>query len=134
MFCARARPKTIWVFLKNHQEFYQNTKGFSESRVLQKNPVSAKISPEELTIGYAGTIGVSQGFEFLINEINNLKNKPFNFRFIGDGAMKEYIDKKKLDLCLLKLSTSPAVSRIEISKIIKSFDIGIVPLKKFDVP
>ena len=93
-----------------------------ETRNLQK----------DLIVGYAGTIGVSQGFKFLLDEINKLKEEAFRFIFLGDGVEVQFIKEKIKEFDLKKIEILNSVERRESRKVINQFDIGLVPLRKFE--
>ena len=44
---------------------------------------------------YAGNIGLAQDWIPLINLASDLKNEEIEFFIIGEGVMKEYLEKEK---------------------------------------
>jgi len=111
--------------------------GTSENNSHSANRSNRRLSTNQigdgtLVVGYAGTLGVSQGFEFLLTEISKLRDEPYKFVFLGDGAKADYIREMKQQLGLDKVEVLPAVDRLKARKIISTFDIGLVPLKDFE--
>ena len=68
-----------------------------------------KLFPDtnSLKLMYAGNIGIAQDWKPLIGLAEELKNEAIEFFVIGEGAMKEYLEKEKENKGLHKLHIIP---------------------------
>lgn len=95
---------------------WRQEKGFSENDIL---------------LIYAGIIGHAQGLEVILKAAEILKDEQkLKFLIIGDGPVKEDLLELKERLQVDNVLFYNSVTKNEISKIIKSSDGTIVPLRK----
>jgi len=82
-------------------------------------------------ISYIGTHGLSHALIKIIETANNLKaNKELVFLFVGDGAEKESIKKRVIELDLKNVIFIDSVPKTELPAYYSISDILLVPLKQ----
>jgi glycosyltransferase involved in cell wall biosynthesis len=79
---------------------------------------------------YAGLHGLFQGLEQILLAAEKLKEESVRFLFFGDGPEKEALVKRASDLGLSNMNFYSPLSHRDISSIIASMDVAVVPLKK----
>ena len=82
-------------------------------------------------VQYAGNIGLSQGFEDILDAAERLANQPdILFVFVGDGsgmeALRSQVTRRKLG----NVRFIPFQPRQRLAQVLASADISIVPLKQ----
>ncbi len=84
-------------------------------------------------VGFIGTLGLSSDLTFILKSISRIKDKDIHFLFIGSGAKKDDLIKKKKSLKLKNVSFLDKKDIWEIEKYISIIDIGLVNLKKIEL-
>jgi len=78
---------------------------------------------------YAGNLGKLQGIDVLLEAIKNV-NGSFNFKFIGNGAMDEYINNFIIKHNLKKITKLDWQPRESSNNFLSKSDIGVISLSK----
>lgn len=80
---------------------------------------------------YAGNIGLTQGFETILNAAKQLEHIP-NLRFVivGDGARRPWLETQIAQEKLPNISLLPYQPRSVVPQIYASSDLCLVPLKQ----
>lgn len=79
---------------------------------------------------YAGLHGFFQGLDQVIRAADRLKEEPIRFLFFGDGSEKEAIMNLAGELGLTNVDFYPPLGRDQISSIMASMDVALIPLKR----
>jgi glycosyltransferase involved in cell wall biosynthesis len=83
----------------------------------------------KFVVGYAGTIGLSQGTECVIDAANILRErKDIHFLVVGDGIEKPSIVKRASKFRLENISFLKMQTEEDYPYVIASFDVGLVTL------
>ncbi len=91
--------------------------------------IMAKIPRGKFIVGYAGTIGLANGIQYLVDAARILeKYKDIEFIIVGDGKDKEMIKFQAKDLDNLEFF--PAVQKKQIQSLISNFDLCYIGWKK----
>jgi glycosyltransferase involved in cell wall biosynthesis len=99
----------------------------------------------QFIVGYAGSHGLSNALQYLVEAASLIKDESISFVLIGQGPEKENLQKKVHQLGLSNIYFLPAVSKTMIPSILSLMDIlyigwnripiyrfGICPNKLFD--
>jgi len=78
---------------------------------------------------FAGNFGRVQGIEILLNVINKIKNKDFEFLFIGNGALDSYIKNYIQNNKLSHVKNVGWLPRSSQNKFLSQSTIGVISLK-----
>lgn len=81
---------------------------------------------KSLKLMYAGNIGLAQDWIPLINLASDLKNEEIEFFIIGEGVMKEYLEKEKKKYNLEKLHLISYQPRELMPKILSYSDLQFI--------
>ena len=81
---------------------------------------------KSLKIMYAGNIGIAQDWKPLVGLANELKAEAVEFFIIGEGAMKEYLEKEKREKDLTKLHIIPYQPRELMPSLLAYSDIQFI--------
>ena len=81
-------------------------------------------------VGYAGTIGISQGLEFIFSEALKIKDSNIHFLFVGDGAIKSKLKDFVSQNSITNITMIDAVDKKSVQRYMSLFDVGIVPLRR----
>jgi glycosyltransferase involved in cell wall biosynthesis len=105
---------------------------FCETEHLEIKQIS-KLKQNKFIIGYAGTIGQSHGFEFLMKEFEyfNEKFPQFHFIIIGSGYFENTLKEFILSHNLSNITVLGMMSKIDVKSYISIFNVGLVVLKDF---
>jgi len=87
------------------------------------------IKDGEVGVVYAGLHGLFQGLEQILLAANHLKGEGVRFLLFGDGPEKEALIKKRRELQLNNVTFLPPLPHEQVSSILASMDVAIVPLK-----
>lgn len=116
-----------------------------QSRAQLPPEIKAKIPQDKFVVGYAGTIGLANGIQYLVDAARLLeKHKDIEFIIIGDGKDKEKVKQKSMGL--MNLNFLPAMKKTYILPLLSCFSVcyigliggdglfkyGISPNKLFD--
>ena len=91
----------------------------TDSNTLEKQPIK---------IFYAGLLGIAQGVYEMCEKLD-LKNLHIELHVFGDGAEKNQLEALISSRKEQKIFFHGMMERKELHKILKSFDVAIVPLK-----
>lgn len=82
-------------------------------------------------VGYAGTFGIANNLDLLIDVANLLRNdSDFHFVLLGEGALEKSLKDKVQQLQLTNVTFLNPVSKKEVSHCIRKFNVGYISLKK----
>lgn len=87
----------------------------------------------EIILGYIGTHGLAHKLDFLLNCAKKLKETNYHFLFIGAGAEKQILLKKKEVECITNVTMLDSVSKKEIKNYLSLLDVSLINLKKDDL-
>jgi len=89
---------------------------------------------EDLLFYFGGLLGYAQGLDCIIQAASLVKDLPeVKFIIIGDGPEKERLIALKERLGATNVYFFKGVPKDQISDVIQSIDVGIIPLKKLDL-
>lgn len=95
---------------------------------------SAGFGKDDLLFYFGGLLGYAQGLDCIIRAAAQVKNLPeVKFIIIGEGPEKERLMELKESLDASNVYFFKGVPKDKIADVIKSIDVGIVPLKKLDL-
>lgn len=83
-----------------------------------------------LKIMYAGNIGHAQDWMPLVDLSETLKEYPIEFFVIGEGVMKTYLEKEKVEKCLDNLHIIPYQQRELMPQLLAYSDIQFIFMNK----
>lgn len=108
--------------------------GVDLDRVATSDPQS---SPELITslqgkfvAGYVGTHGMAQGLETVLQAAGRLKNRNIHFLFAGDGACREGLVARAMELSLENVTFTGLVSLETAAAYLRRCDVVLIPLKR----
>ncbi len=82
---------------------------------------------DKIVVGYAGLIGIAQGIQLLIDTAKLLEHdKDIEFVIAGDGPEREELQKQAGP----NVTFTGLLAKEEMPKMVASFDMTIIPLKK----
>lgn len=85
----------------------------------------------QFVVLYAGNIGLTQGFETIIETARALAAVPdLRFVIVGDGARRAWLEQRLATLNLENITLLPYQPRSLVPQIYASSDVCLVPLKK----
>ncbi|MGC8495190.1 MAG: glycosyltransferase family 4 protein [Syntrophobacteraceae bacterium] len=85
----------------------------------------------KFVILYAGNIGLTQGFETILEAAESLRDQvDLRFVIVGDGARRNWLEREMAERRLSNVLLLPYQSRSLVPMIYASADICLVPLKK----
>lgn len=119
-------PQKIGVFKNGVDSSLFQPKG-KDLQILEELRLQGKF-----IIGYIGTHGMAHKLDFILESAKEILDNEIHFLFLGTGAEKEYLLKKKEDLKLQNVTMLDAVSKSEVSRYVSILDVGLVNLKKSD--
>jgi len=88
---------------------------------------------ESINIVYAGTHGMANNLEIILEAAKELQDENVNFLFVGDGPNKSHLINIRDREELKNVSFFDPVKKELIPKILQSSDIGLLPLKNSPV-
>ena len=84
----------------------------------------------KVILGYVGTHGMAHKLDFLMDCAKKLKGTDCHFLFIGSGAEKDNLRRKKREENIDNVTLLDAVSKKEIKNYISILDVALINLKK----
>lgn len=86
-------------------------------------------------VGYIGTHGMAHKLDFILDCADKLQksNPEFHFIFIGNGAEKENLCKKKDELGLHNVTMLDSVPKVEVRRYISLLDVCLINLRKSEL-
>tara|TARA_B100000161_G_scaffold252040_1_gene211552 strand:+ start:15569 stop:16783 length:1215 start_codon:yes stop_codon:yes gene_type:complete len=89
------------------------------------------INPEKKIVLYSGNMGVKQGLELVVYAARSLKaNSDIQFVLVGEGAVKQSLEKLSDELNLKNISFLPLVPYNQLPDLLGSADCHLVIQKK----
>lgn len=79
--------------------------------------------------GYIGTHGMAHGLDFIVGAIAKLKNEPYHFLFIGDGAEKARVMALAQEKGLTNATFLDPIAKHEVPRYLAQIDVALVPLR-----
>ena len=89
---------------------------------------------KKFVVGYAGTLGISHGVDFILactKEIFDF-NKKIHFLFVGAGAQFKEVATIIKEQKLQNVTLLPSVEKRRVPEVLSVFDCGLVNLKDFE--
>jgi glycosyltransferase involved in cell wall biosynthesis len=87
----------------------------------------------QIVVGYIGTLGMAHKLDFIMDCAKKLKNTNYHFLFIGSGAEKSTLLKKKELEKIDNVTILDSVSKTEIKNYLSLLDIALINLKKAEL-
>ncbi len=85
----------------------------------------------KFVVMYAGILGLAQGLVQLLDVVERFKKfTDVQFVFVGEGPMKEKVEKSKAEKELINLQLLGQIDREKMAQILSAADCCLVPLKK----
>lgn len=90
---------------------------------------------EKKVIGYIGTHGMAHKLDFILDCASKLKasNPEYHFIFLGNGAEKDNLRKKKEELALDNVTMLDSVPKAEVRRYISLLDVCLINLRKSEL-
>ncbi len=85
---------------------------------------------ENIKLMYAGNIGLAQDWQPLIALAEELRNEPFDFFIIGEGAMRNFIEKEKNSKNLQNIHLIPYQPRELMPQLLAYSDLQFIFMSK----
>lgn len=96
--------------------------------------ISQGFHPNDILVFFGGLLGYAQGLDTLVRAAVEVKDiSQIKMIIMGDGPERERLIFLKEKLRADNLFILPGVPKLEIIDVIRSIDIGIIPLKKLDL-
>jgi glycosyltransferase involved in cell wall biosynthesis len=132
---AFLKMETIIVLGRDMKVLFERKIGFEKrieiienwADVDNINIVENKIQNKKFL--FAGNFGRVQGIEILLDVINTIKNKDFEFLFIGNGALDSYIKSYIQNNKLWHVKKFGWLPRSSQNKFLAQSTIGVISLK-----
>lgn len=87
----------------------------------------------QIVLGYIGTFGMAHKLDFIMDCAKKLKNTNYHFLFIGSGAEKSTLLKKKELEEIDNVTILDSVSKAEIINYLSLLDIALINLKRAEL-
>ena len=84
----------------------------------------------KIILGYVGTHGMAHKLDFLMDCAKKLKASNYHFLFIGDGAERNSLLRKKQVENLSNVTLLESVSKSEIKNYLSIIDVSLINLKR----
>ncbi len=111
--------------VKNGVHLYKFKKREKDNSLIEKLGLQGKF-----IIGYIGTHGMAHNLSFILDGVQEVKNKEIHFLFIGEGAMKNRLLKKVKNLELQNVTMLDAIPKDLVPEFINIIDVALIPLRK----
>jgi glycosyltransferase involved in cell wall biosynthesis len=83
--------------------------------------------------GYIGTHGMCQALDTLLDAAAELRNEPFAFLLLGDGARKQELQARAMKLGLKNIFFVDTVSKADVVRFWSILDVSVIHLQRSDV-
>lgn len=164
MLCQRAENKAyhdadvvISMLPKVHEHMSAHGLDISKLRIVPNGialddwsyaptPLSAEFtetvsnlrSRNELLVGYAGSHGIPNALDALLDAAALLRDEPFQFLLVGDGHERDRLVKRVADEGLDQVTMMPPIPKTQIRALLACFDIAYMgaprsPIYRFGV-
>ncbi len=113
-------------------EVVKNGANLTMFQPVEKNQVLLKSLnlENQVILGYIGTHGMAHRLDFLMECAKKLKHTKYHFLFIGSGAEKENLLKKKELENITNVTLLNPVSKKEIKDYLSLLDVSLINLKR----
>ncbi|MDB3914829.1 glycosyltransferase [Gammaproteobacteria bacterium] len=115
--------KKFGINLKKLKVIYNGV--ISDQMILEANKPNINESKDKFIIGYVGRLETNKGVHTLIKSMQYLDNQKFQLNIIGDGSLREELEKYTRELGLKSVNFLGRITNAW-SKI-KNFDVIVVP-------
>lgn len=115
--------KKFGINLKKLKVIYNGV--ISDQMILEANKPNISESKDKFIIGYVGRLETNKGVHTLIKSMQYLDNQKFQLNIIGDGSLREELERYTLELGLKSVNFLGRITNAW-SKI-KNFDVIVVP-------
>lgn len=115
--------KKFGINLKKLKVIYNGV--ISDQMILEANKPNISESKDKFIIGYVGRLETNKGVHTLIKSMQYLDNQKFQLNIIGDGSLREELERYTLELGLKSVNFLGRITNAW-SKI-KNFDAIVVP-------
>lgn len=138
-----ARAKRIFTITNSMKQVLQKYSGNKEVEVVPVwtdnnflKPIDSDENPfiekhglyGKFIVLYSGNIGLSGNVEVLIDVANEIKRKDIIFLIIGDGAKKEEVQEKAIQLALNNVKFLPWQPIVELPFSLSSADLAVISI------
>jgi len=107
---------------------------FSEKQLTIDEEIKSKFPNNKFIIGYAGTIGIANALDTLIDAAILLKdNKNIHFVLVGAGGEKESLMKKCKNNNLYNVTFINAIPKNKVQSMLQLFDVCYIGWHKQDL-
>jgi hypothetical protein len=81
-------------------------------------------------VGYIGTHGLAHGLEVILDAAEQLRDEPFRFLMVGDGARKRALEESATARGLENVDFRDPVPKEDVPSLLASTDVAVIPLKR----
>lgn len=100
---------------------------------LIEEPVTPAPSSSPFTVGYAGNMGIAQGFNIVLDAAEELRGEDVRFELVGEGPLKESLRGQASARGLDNVAFRPGVPTSDIAKVLDASHALLVPLRAHEV-
>ncbi|WP_230333084.1 glycosyltransferase family 4 protein [Xenorhabdus nematophila] len=98
-----------------------------------KSKVSALKNRGYTVVGYAGSHGIPNALNYLVDAANLLREKPFHFILVGSGLEKNNLIKYSKELNLENITFFEPINKKQIPDLLHIFDISYIGFNKINI-
>jgi glycosyltransferase involved in cell wall biosynthesis len=125
-FISHGMTPEKFIYIPNGVEIEK-----SDKNIDLKNIISDKHLSGKFIIGYAGTLGIANAMEFLIEASNKLKNyNDIHFLIIGDGGEKDKLIKMTQNYSLNNITFLNSVPKAAVPSLLELMDVTYIAGRK----
>ena len=84
----------------------------------------------KIVVGYVGTFGMAHNLDFILECASGIDDAEIHFLFVGDGAEKNKLMKKREELGLRNVTILDTVPKSEVKSYLSILDVSLINLKK----
>ena len=84
-------------------------------------------------VGYIGTLGMAHNLNFILNSISKIDDNTIHFLFVGEGAERNSLIRKKEDAGLKNVTILAQVSKETVKQYLSIIDVSLINLKKSEL-
>ncbi len=115
-----------------HENKYRYIPMGLDKSVLGKPTDKNRLATKSFIIGYAGSIGIANNIDLILEAASILKNDSrIKFKILGDGVLKEFYKNKYKELKNVKYL--PSVKKSEVADFLNTCDILLNPIAEKDI-